>query len=103
MADKPLSATMAACMVETIDHGGRLVRHVGGYWSWPGCPKRQNDGLPETYFGTTTIEALVARGELEYIKWRDGRNGRFPVAAAVKGEARTGRVPPDILMAGSDG
>lgn len=84
---KPLSATMAIALADTIDHGGKLIRHVGGYWSWPNCPKRQHDGVPEEYFGTSTVEALVARGAFEYVEWKDGRNGKFPIAVAVKKSA----------------
>lgn len=75
---KPLSATMAAALAFSIDHGGKLVRHAGGYWTYPGCPKPH-----EEYFGTTTIQALVDRGELRYVEWKGGRGGRFPIAVNI--------------------
>jgi hypothetical protein len=81
---KPLSATMAIALAESIEHGGALVRHAGGYWSFPGCPRGPNNGVPEWNVGTSTVEALVARGQLYYSQWRRGRAGRrFPIAAAV--------------------
>jgi hypothetical protein len=83
---KPLSVTMAIAIGAVIEHGGKLIRHPGGYWSWPGCPRRQHDGVPEAYFGSLTVHALVERGELEYTEWRDGRDKRFPIAAAVPAE-----------------
>lgn len=96
-----LSATMAICMAETMEQGGKLIRHAGGYWSWPNCP-RGHDGLPVTRFGTKTVEALVARKEMTYVEWRDGRIGRFPIAAQVNQEfnagiaqARASGVPPE--------
>lgn len=84
MSDQ-LSATMAIVLAETIDHGGKLERHAGGYWTYPGCPRswtRHDWSAP-----TTTIEALVRRGKLEYTEWRDGRKGKFPIAASVVSEA----------------
>lgn len=84
-----LSATMAICMAETVEHGGKLIRHAGGYWSWPNCP-RGSDGLPFTHFGTKTVEALVARKQMAYVEWREGRIGRFPIAAQVNEEFLAG-------------
>lgn len=37
MTKKPLSATMAIALGEAIEHGGKLVRHQGGYWTIPGA------------------------------------------------------------------
>lgn len=82
---KPLSATMAIALAEALEHGGKLIRHVGGYWSWPGCPKHAHNGNPEEYFGTSTVQALVDRGEMEFVEWKAGRGGEFPIAVVVKG------------------
>lgn len=79
----PLTAPMAIALDETVAHGGKLIRHQGGYWSWPGCPRREHDGMPEEWFGTTTIDALVDRGRLQYTEYKDGRGHRFPIVAEV--------------------
>ena len=76
---KPLSAVMAGVLVDIIDHGGIVVRHQGGFWSYPGCTR--NNGRLDWYCGTTTIEALVARGDLVYTEWKEGRRGKFPIRA----------------------
>jgi hypothetical protein len=85
---KPLSAVMAEALGETFERGGTLIRHVGGYWSYPGCPRRSHDGVPEWYVGSSTVQALVDRGELEWTEWKDGRSGRFPIRASLP--AKTG-------------
>lgn len=82
MSQKPLSATMAVTLAEITLRGGKIVRHQGGYWTEPGATPRAVIGHPfDWWAGTRTIEALVRRGELEYTEWKDGRGGRFPVAA----------------------
>jgi hypothetical protein len=81
MSKKPLSATMAGVLGDIIQHGGVVVRHQGGYWSYPGCPHFGNHF--DWYCGTTTIEALVARGELVYTEWKEGRGGKFPIRACL--------------------
>ena len=88
------SATMAIAIAETIDHGGELVRHAGGFWTYPGCPRRPHDGVPEWYVGGTTVQALNVRGALAYTEWRPGRRGEFPIRAAVTAEySAAGRKP----------
>lgn len=79
-AKRGLSPTMAAAIDFARRHGGVLARFVGGFWSFHSCT-RDHNGVPTEYFGTTTIEALVARGAMEYSAWREGRGGRFPVEA----------------------
>jgi hypothetical protein len=59
---KPMSAVMVECLAEAIEHGGELVHHAGGHWTWPGCPRV--DGVPEWRAGTSTVRSLVKRGEL---------------------------------------
>lgn len=83
---KPLSATMVACIDFAREHGG-LVRFAGGYWTKRGAD--WSGSTPDAeWFGTSTVHACVTRGELSYTEHRDGRNGRFPVAAAIPaGEA----------------
>jgi hypothetical protein len=64
-----------------VDHGGKLIKFSGGYWTFPDCPR--SGGLPTEYYGTTTIEALVRRGRLQYTEWINGRRLRFPVVASL--------------------
>jgi hypothetical protein len=64
-------------------HGGRLVRYVGGYWSFENAPKTWR-GNPVEYAGSNTIDALVRRGRLEYTEWKEGRKFRFPIAVKIK-------------------
>lgn len=85
MSTTPLSAAMAEALGTAIEHGGKLERHAGGYWTWPKCPRTGSTFPYLTWWaGTSTIEALVKRGELEYTGYRDGRVGRFPIVASVR-------------------
>lgn len=84
MSKKPLSLTMAVSLAETIDRGGKLVRHQGGYWTVPGAVRSGTQGHPfEFWVNASTIDALVDRGELRFTEWKVGRGTRFPVAAEV--------------------
>lgn len=76
-----ITATMAAALAMAHEHGGKLVRHAGGYWTWEGCPR--DCGRFLDWVGTPTVEGLVKRGRLEYSEFRDGSHGRFPVAAIL--------------------
>lgn len=76
-----LSPTMKTALHEIYSHGGTAARRPGGYWTWPQC--LSNGGVPLTYYGTPTIEALVARGKMQYTAWQEGRRGRFPIKAEV--------------------
>jgi len=78
-----ISATMAAALAMASEHGGKLTRYVGGYWSFAGVPRRQHDGVPEEYFGTTTIAGLVGRDRMRYCNWREGRGGQFPIEVEI--------------------
>lgn len=71
------SKRMSACL-EFIHSkcAGEIHRHPGGFW-------RAKDTWNGDSFGTSTIEALVARGLLQYSQWQEGRNGRFPIAAKI--------------------
>jgi len=59
---EPLTATMAAAVGDALMHGGQLVRHQGGHWSYPGCPRLSHSGVPEWSVGGSTINALIDRG-----------------------------------------
>lgn len=84
MAQKKLTATMAIALGDIIEHGGKIVRHQGGYWTEPGAVMSPTIGHPfDWWLGTSTVEGLVRRGELSYTEHREGRGGRFPIAAAI--------------------
>ena len=78
---------MAEALATAQQHGNKLVRFTGGYWSWSGCPCK--NGVPEQYFRLHTIQALVRRDAMAYTKFQDGRGrrnrgGRDPIEATVR-------------------
>lgn len=84
MTKKTLSATMAIALGEAVDHGGKLVRHQGGYWTYPGAVMSGIIGHPfDWWVGASTVEALVDRGRMKYVEWKEGRGQRFPIVAEV--------------------
>ena len=83
MGKSDLSSIMAVALAIAEAHGGKLERLPGGFWTYPGCPRYAHNGNPHESYGTSTIAALVARGRMKYVEWKEGRNGRFPIAAEV--------------------
>jgi hypothetical protein len=84
MTKKPLSATMAIALREAIAHGGKLVRHQGGYWTVPGAVMSASIGHPfDWWTGTTTIDALVDRGRMKFTQYKQSCGTRFPIVAEV--------------------
>lgn len=77
-----LSATMQDALAKGREHGGRLVRLPGGFWTYPDCPARDSHGysVPEWSISAHTIKALLARGLVEAETY--ARNG-FLVAVKV--------------------
>ena len=79
---KPLSPTMTECLAYIRDGGGEIERFPGGFWAtpgehpWPGHSVRQ-------HYGTTTVQALITRGKLEYTEWKQNQTGRFPIRAML--------------------
>ena len=73
-----VSKKMQQAMLYALANGGKLRRYRGGFWAMENWRHAQ---FP--WFGTSTVEALVSRGLMSYSEWRDGRKGRFPVAAVV--------------------
>jgi hypothetical protein len=86
---KPLSATMVFCVDDTHEAGGELVRYQGGYWAARNA-RRGHNGIPFPYHGSSTVQALVDRNVAEYSEYRDGRNGRFPIAMRLLPEEAKG-------------
>jgi len=75
-----LSPTMRECADRIRSHCGRIiVRYPGGFW----CVKNSSGETVAPTYGTTTVEALVKRGVLEYSEWKENRNGRFPIRARM--------------------
>ena len=79
MKSKELSPMMRTCLQFAIDHGNHLARFPGGFWmagpEWHGFKECKN-----TWFGTTTVNALAARGRFRL--WSpEGRT--FPTRADV--------------------
>lgn len=77
-----LSKTMIACLAYVHEHGGKIHRHQGGFWAHANW---KNDRTDLVWFGATTIEALVKRGQLAYDLWAQNNRGTgtFPVRAAI--------------------
>lgn len=73
MKHKPLTATMAGAIAEIHDHGGEIVRHDTGCWSYPGCALSNKDAMPVWFLGERTVQALIDRELLEVIERRNGR------------------------------
>ena len=77
-------------MDKAAEHGGKLERMPGGFWIYRGA--KLNGGVPEWYVGTSTVQALVKRGAMEYSEHKESRGGRFPIAAQiVKKDPASGR------------
>lgn len=87
---KKLTATMIAAIVEIQDHGSEVVRWVGGYWTYQGCPPARGAGaVPEWYVGTQTVEALVNRGFLEVTERKGNGGNELPIRMRVVASAVT--------------
>lgn len=87
MTEKPLSKTMASALLEIEHAGGTVERKAGGYWVLPGAKWNGNNWGQS--WGTTTIEALVARNKLIYCDYQQSRAGRFPIRAVMVDEEAT--------------
>ena len=72
---KAMSIEMNQCL-DRIEEHGTITRYRGGFW----CADTDSSGRT---FGTTTVEALVKRGRLEYCDWKQppGRKFPFPIKA----------------------
>jgi hypothetical protein len=80
---------MKAAIAMAREHGGFLIRLPGGYWTYLDCPRSRGAGPPDQYFGTTTIEGLVARKRMHYSQWqrRSKRHGQFPIEVELVEDA----------------
>jgi hypothetical protein len=62
---------------EGVRENAVLVRFPGGFWglrTWKPS---------EIWFGTTTVEGIVKRGAGEYVKWQEGKHGKFPIEVQI--------------------
>lgn len=77
-----VSETMQAALAYADQHGGKLTRYPGGFWTHDGAYK--NTAYPKT-FGSSTIAALVLRGRMRYSRWQESSRqfGRFPIEAEI--------------------
>lgn len=73
--DSALSLKMQNCMKQIADGDGTITRYPGGFWYPAG------NGKPS--YGTTTVEALVTRGRLEYSEWKQSHGRQFPIKARM--------------------
>jgi hypothetical protein len=73
-----LSPTMQEC-IRYIGQHGAIHRHQGGFWANAGWVLHSGG-----WFDTSTLNALEKRGVVEYVEWRDGKSGRFPIKAVLK-------------------
>ncbi len=62
MKPKPLTKVMLAALAFARANGGKLHRHAGGYWTRPEPMSFRNHKRNVDYFGTQTINSLIARG-----------------------------------------
>ena len=88
MSEKPkLTPTMQAALDFARAHDGKLTRHPGGFWCGPtrgGFSGRGISTAPSRWFGTPTVEALVARGLMTYTAHQERKSGgTFPVEASI--------------------
>ncbi len=72
-----LSGTMLDAYDHAKAHGGKLVRHAGGFWSDEGWRQGQ------TYFGTRTVRALVFRNAAHWSNYARSSAGEFPVQITI--------------------
>lgn len=67
------------------EHGSKLHRHTGGFWSTKNyvAPRDVSPGNT-TVFKQNTITALVKSGRAEYSRWANGDRGPFGVEVTLK-------------------
>lgn len=72
---------MRECAERIRSHCGMITRyHPGDFW----CVENAAGETVSPTYGTTTVEALVKRGVLEYSEWKQNSRGRFPIRARMR-------------------
>ena len=81
-----LSKTMQRAIAHAHEGDGNLYRHRGGYWDKTPDTLQSpfNPAWNATWFGTSTIKALVKRGVATHAAFAGNSDYRFPVKVAVK-------------------
>lgn len=74
-----LSPTMVFALEFAREHGGKLVRHQGGFWADPNF----SPSTGKEWFGAKTVEGLVERGYMRYSANRQNSRGSFPIEAEL--------------------
>jgi len=95
-----LSKTMRDAIDFARENEGKLIRHPGGFWAKKVLTWAK-------WFGTTTVEALVARGVGTYTAW-EGKSEqyKFPVEFTLTPAAADPQQPgiaPNGSLAGTAG
>jgi len=82
-----LTPEMQKCLNQISTGDGTITRHPGGFWYPSGDGKLS--------FGTTTVEALVKRGRLEYCEWKESHGRKFAIKARIApNESSSATAPP---------
>lgn len=68
MPPAEISGAMAEAIGYAMTHGGELVRHKGGHWTYANCPLGQF-GIPEWSAPTVTVQALIRLGYFVVVEW----------------------------------
>lgn len=81
-----LSPTMQGALDVARQHGGRLERWSGGFWTYPGCASQTKNLpmptlVPDWYVSTHTIHALIDRGVMRVSKRAHGDGYTIEVEA----------------------
>lgn len=77
----PVSKTQTRAIAFAKQHENKITRHPGGFWAGPEFRRQAG----KEWFGTSTVQALVNRGLMEYSEWRGykGRPGQYPIEATL--------------------
>lgn len=79
-----LSRTMREVIEQMKMSDGEIYREPGGFW--------RIKNVAVTWWGTSTVEALVKRGALEYCDYQQRRGGgSFPIRARIAPNVRINR------------
>lgn len=73
-----LSPTQLEALEKIREHGGKIIRLNGGFWTWPSCPPGYWQDTPSWSVDIKTVRCLEAAGYLVRAnvfpeEWRDSR------------------------------